>query len=393
MLALSALLCWVNWIFTGKAWFLSASFKFIREAATTPNYFADRSMSWLPYAVWLAIPFLVFLGCLNRLRLGLRDEGQPISRFAAYFPVQLIALVLLFIGHEVKTGTSFLLPWFYASQLIPATFLALGALLAGPIGTMPARRYSKVVVFTAIAALVPPALIALGYPLDFPGIPPMIWIVPLCIAAAIALSTPSPRASRIPFFLVLFLLIEYAAVSGFREELSMITFQKEPDFVRQTYLGKAPRFVKPYGERLRAYKGVGFNLLLAIHDAVRNIQEVDPTGHTFFWFGFEEPDGVMFNNIACTYTWGIRILNLDFPSLNDDRTIDHKPVEPGMKILVLSNKLDVAGIAQLSLRRSGFASKVLAVKIVRRGTIAFSMTFLEVGASTKPATQTLHADP
>ncbi len=387
-LSLVVFLGGVNWIFTGSVWFLAASFKFMRQMANSPNYFVDRSMSWLPSAVWLAIPFLVFLGSLIRLRRAFTYEGRPNSRLSIYYWGQLVGLVLLFMAFDVRTGSSLLLPWFYASQLIPATFLALAALVAEPIGAMTARSYTALVLFAVVTSLASPALIAAGYALDVAGLAPMILIVPVCIAAALVLTTSTLRASsRLTVFLLLLFLVESMAQSGFKEESSMITLQKDPDFVRQTYLGKPPRSVKPYGVRLRAYRRLGFDVLLAIHDAVRNIQQVDPVGQTFFWFGFDEPDGVLFNNIACTYTWGIRILNLDFPSLNDGRTIDHVAVAPGMKILVLSNHPDVAGTAQLSLSQKGFDSKIVVVKHVQHGSIAFSMTFLEVveKADSQPA--------
>jgi len=161
----------------------------------------------------------------------------------------------------------------------------------------------------------------------------------------------------------------------------MITLQKDPDFVRREYLSRPPRNIPPYGERLRAYNRLGFDVLRAMAAGVRHIQEMDPSAQTMFWFNLEEPDGVFFNNLACTYTWGIRILNLDFPQLNDARTIDHAPVTPGMKVVVLSGTPNVYQAARHELQGSSLDAKLTAVRKVEAGTIRFWMTFLDI---TKP---------
>jgi hypothetical protein len=359
----------------GPFWFLAPSFDFGQQAVQHANPFKRPLLEWLPHADWLVWPAAAAVGAV--VFLARRRPGRP--PLAAWYQVQLLALVAVLAGTECSPRYSLLQVWLYAGPfLVPVSFLALGGQWAGWLDALPPGAFAWL---AGCAALSPIAVAAL------PARPDLVLaagvlavaalagvLVPLLASRRVHPGGPDggdePRrspAGAVAGAAALALLA--AAEAGLRQGFRM-------DDALPHDVAHGLRI-----ERVAAFDGQRRQVFESIHQAMRQIRALDPGYSACYWFDIDETFGLLFDNIACLHCWG-RLVNTNFPELHPEWA----PLRPGMRLLVLSADPAVVERLRRALGPRGLEVEELRQRGVGLGHLGFGIHLVETsdGLSAHP---------
>ncbi|MDR3636052.1 MAG: hypothetical protein P4L84_19775 [Isosphaeraceae bacterium] len=362
---------------SGRYGFLGPNFDFVAKTSKAPNPFKDRSHAWFLACSWLVTPALVAVSGSARLLRALGEARGGRSTPSSFLQWQFLGFFLILAGLEFVVGSIHLQAWYYASLLVPFTFLALSAQWAPLVERLSGRQFIALMTVGVVASVPAMAVPRTAGAATLLGLPPIVPIAMLAIAVVALLLDRSAGLKVQAATLVLFGLLQCLSWWSFREEVSVPLLNADPDYWRRQARALPPRNLRPYGVRMHDYDRNRVDVLRTMAEAVQAMRGVDATGFLFVWFDLAEPDGVLFNNIACTQTWGSRLINLDFPA-SDGRTLARDPLAPGMKIVILSGRPGALSRARAALRFHGFDAQPIGERRIEHGTIAFTMTFLSL---------------
>lgn len=320
-----------------------------------------------PYLVWPALAFLAGVAGLvvpqARRRLG---TNPPALLFIAVY--LLAATAFLFLQLRGR-GTPVLEISFYASHLIPAMFLALGALVAPLAASLSRARAAWVLAITGGVALAAFAVRSCGeLPLTYPLIPALA----LGAASLLALRW---RPGNVASFGLLIGALLVATPSAFR-----------------TYNSPEPC---PLASRAAVRPSDQY---LAVLDGVDTIRRYVPEQRVLFWYNKNEQP--LYGMLNSTFLGPYSLLNQKFPATVSWRndTDDH-PLPPGSFVVLLSQRDDAPAEAERVLRVRGREAHLIGQERIQRGNVWFNLTLLQLAASPVPSdtSQTLYltqrADP
>jgi hypothetical protein len=295
----------------GGPWaFWRSSLRFAFRYATQAKHpVFDATWTWLWGAGWLVLPAAVIAG-------GFLDRRATSSRFHSRVAVaQLAALFGVLFLVQTLARSPMLQLVYYASLLLPLTFLAL----ASELPQDAAAEWSS------------PAWAGAGLPLvgaaTLPVIPvePQRWGMAAMLAlSAIAVLALGPWQRR-----------RGALALGVGALCALFWLQRAatPVVARMTWGDDPPGTFAQVVAAAAAIDAVGRD--------------------TRVWYDLEGPDGRLHDCVAALLNMWPRMVGLDFPRLDFPGGPDGAPLVDGMHIAVLSARPDSFAQARATLRRYG----------------------------------------
>ncbi len=120
---------------------------------------------------------------------------------------------------------------------------------------------------------------------------------------------------------------------------------------------------------------------LAIHTAMQDMQKLDPQRLALAWFDMDEPNGVLFDNLACLNGWGLRMINPCFPKVwGPVQGVTGTPLRVGQTIVVFSNHSNPEFAAKASMATVGVTLEVVETRNSGAGEYRFAIILLRVTA-------------
>ena len=307
-LAFTGFLAAINFWVVGYPWFYMASIRFLRTSGTVSRYTHYGAFGW-PLRQWLKFPLVTLIAAFPIAAVRLWQSRSRKNLQAVLVVTHLGLLFAIFAAFEGR-GTSVLTLEYYASYLIPLTFLALGV-------TFPSVETSRA--FT-------------GWTVAITGVLSCTWWI---------YSSPIPgewtMTSVLPAFLFIVIagLLHYqpgaaaASVIG----LGMLTYSVRPD------PGSGPTDRRDAFHRLTQ---AGSRI------------ELQRRGRPLrFWYDLQEPSGTEFRALCSMYLNEYSRISERFPFLPGDRDL-----EPGVLLVMPTNRTDVPARALDVLKREGLSGVV-----------------------------------
>lgn len=120
---------------------------------------------------------------------------------------------------------------------------------------------------------------------------------------------------------------------------------------------------------------------LALHTAMQDMQKLDPERQALAWYDIDEPNGVLFDNLACFNGWGLRMINPCFPNIwGPVQGVTGTPLKVGQTIVVFSNNSNAEFAAKVSLATVGVVAEVVEVRNTGAGEYRFAIVLFRVTA-------------
>jgi hypothetical protein len=331
----------------GGSWLLfQSSFAFLRSFTSQPSIFVAPLSTWIGAATWLAVPATLVLtsgACL------VRAQSEPLLSAIRYAHLQWLAFAAMMVVFQLGTHTPALQYPFYASLLLPSAYLALAGAFAARFPAM--RKRSALLLGCLIVLVALPT--ATGFRLDVAAPPGQALLVP--IVAGLLLPVVALWLARDIRALACMLAI-LAVVQWLTP---VVAFDREWD-----------RFTKDRRGVFRQVVGV-----------LAAVERFDPPSDYLFWYNVNEPGEpgeLLFDAIASTRLLCYHVLSRQFPVTYGLLTCARKPIEPGMKVVVLSRRTNSFRRARRALRSIGLDATLLGEAQVSGPIPTVAITYIEI---------------
>jgi hypothetical protein len=340
-----------NMAVNGRFLFFVNSMGMAAKLVVNHNPYNDSTFRWLAQATWLVLPMIALLSAIVCLRRRDNTISIPNASFALFWQRYLILSVAMMAFWELIRQPVLQLS-FYASYLIPASFLALASQTETVVQKLSRQHFlllSSCVLFLSLLPFWIPLKSQLIWELQ---LHPLLFPI---LAGIAGVAVIGKRTRHVGLFGVLLLGMSLAmltAASGTRT------------------WGRPGRADDP------AFQEQAF---LMVVDSVRAIQELDPKGNLFFWYDGDGKLGRMYRSVASTYGWSYRLQSESFPEIGP------KAPPLGRHIVILSE--DARGDlekAEESLHKLGLADQVLTQRTIHEEPFSWSMTEIEITLRTVP---------
>lgn len=329
---LTALLGCANMLIEGNFQFYQPSIHFVRVTIGKPNPWKLPVAQWIVQAWWLVLPVVVAVSAL----LALANRRFLTSLVGAPAASALLLACVLMILCEWR-GVPVLQYYYYASYLIPTTFLAIGALLANP-----AERLT--------------------------GIP----VIPVALGVLLANSAPLWGYDAIvdqiqggirPSLLLLFgALFALCAVS----QAGIARWGMVPALIGCHLICASPH----HSFKDRHASGDSFVRISRAADTVDAVRQGEAIR---FWYRRTDPSFAEFNALNAMYLWGFTMISNNFPEI-----IPSAMYGPGSLVVIPSSEGDLLAEANKALKEKGLAAEFLKCREVNDGHAGYSLSFARV---------------
>jgi hypothetical protein len=125
--------------------------------------------------------------------------------------------------------------------------------------------------------------------------------------------------------------------------------------------------------------------LLAVAKSDAVLRRTDPDVEFRFWYPSNQKYSSLFCSIASTRLWGYRLVNDQFPSLDNYQLSPTSEASvnlpTGTKIVILSGEENVLEKANSSLEQIGLNANLISTETIEQGHIKLIMTFIEITES------------
>ena len=339
-----------NMVVNGRFFFFVNSMGTAAKLVVNHNPYNDSTFRWLAQANWLVLPLVALVGAILCLRRRPSVLSGPKAAFLLFWQRYLVLSVSMMVLWELIRQPVLQLS-FYASYLIPASFLALASEMEGVLEKLSRRQFLLLSGCVLILSLLPfwiPVQSQLMWDLQRH---PLLFPILAGIAAVVLIRRQIRHAVTLGVLLLCISLGILTATSSTRT------------------WGRPGRADDP------AFQEQAF---LTIVDSVRAIQELDPKGNLFFWYDGDGNLGRLYRSVASTYGWSYRLQSESFPAVGP------KAPPLGRRIVILSGdaKNDLAKVED-SLHKIGFGFEIVAQRTIHEGPFNWSMTEIEVTSQTK----------
>ena len=366
ILAITLFLCSVNYAMVGKFFFFMPSVNYALGSGGQPNPLKIDLHEWVFRANWLFLPLTVLLGSAITLALSKfrkSFEQSDAVPFQALFIVGFLGMVFL----EARV-TYVLQLTYYASYLMPSTFLAIGASLK-PLTALSLGSFASVATFALILIISP---VVSAYIFD---------------DRLILVSDDQP----ITLCLLFLAAILFSVASNFNQKkvgsvlaILLLTISASISFDQGWTINQSVKQLQANAVTLKA----AIDRHLTVSSVQKRFRKIDPTVSLLFWYSLEESE--VYRSIASASLWGYRFISEDFPSLQGYGISSSTSLSPqklselktrfttSSKIAIFSQQKDVLQQAINSLKTVGFTAKSIATYPIKQDTIALTITIIEV---------------
>jgi hypothetical protein len=329
---------------------------------------------WGPRAWWLVFPMIVLGGSLAwllRRRWERRspaphamagggggdddgdDAGARLSGLRVFVQLQFVAACAVMAACELEPHGVPLEYFYYAVLLLPPACLALAGQLAPLLDRLPPRVFGGLAVATA--AVLAPVSVGRMHLWDLSSVPTIA--LPLAAGAiAVAVIAAGWRGLR-PAVLILASLIA-----------SLLLTQNLFDSRRwgpgHSGYADTPRFFRQ------------------VDSVLTRLQAADPSLRLRLWYSLHEEDGRFYDSLACAWRLCERLVTYSFPDVAGGRMCDGQPLQPGMKVAVLTERPPpaAAAAAESALESIGLRARWLGAGSVPGPVKPVSLLFFETAA-------------
>jgi hypothetical protein len=334
-----------NMVVNGRFFFFVNSMGMAAKLVVNHNPYNDSTFRWLAQADWLVLPLVALVGAILCLRWKDGILSVPNAAFLLFWQRYLVLSVSMMVFWQL-IGQPVLQLSFYASYLIPTSFLALASQMESSLRKVNRRQFLLLASCALSLSLLPfwiPVQSQLMWELQRN---PLLVPILAGITAVVLIRKQIRHAVTLGVLLLCMSLGILTATSSTRT-WGRPGRADDPNFQEQAFL--------------------------TIVDSVRMIQELDPKGNLFFWYDGDGKLGRLYRSIASTYGWSYRLQSESFPELGPR-------VPPlGRRIVILSE--DAKGDlrkAEESLHKLGLGVRVVAQRPIHEGPFSWSMTEIEV---------------
>jgi hypothetical protein len=341
----TAILGTFNMVVNGRFFFFVNSMGMAAKLVVNHNPYNDSTLRWLAQASWLVLPLLGLVGAILCLRQRRDILSIPNAGFLLFWQRYLVLSVSMMVLWELIRQPVLQLS-FYASYLIPASFLALASQMETVLRNLSRRQFlllSGCALFLSLLPFWIPVQSQLmwelqGHPLLFPI---------LAGITAVVLSRRQIRHAVTLGVLLLCISLGILTATSSTRTWGRPGRADDPAFQEQAFL--------------------------TIVDSVRTIQELDPKANLFFWYDGHGRLGRLYRSVASTFGWSYRLQSESFPEVGP------KAPPLGRRIVILSEdaKVDL-GKAEGSLHKLGLGAQVVAQRTIHEGPFNWSMTEIEL---------------
>ncbi len=348
ILALTLLFSVINQQITGKFLFFLPSIKISMELLSKPNPWRMNGYAWILDAGWLVWPIAVGLTSLLHLMSYVLKRSAHRNRFALFFHLQFVLILLLFLAIDM-TGYSVALQYFYyTNYLIPSMFLAIASALVYPVEKLSKHKLLHTLIPIAILLLLISYLISLvsnNVIVNIISYPTVLALIIFLVAWIVLFAF----SSQIITIFIFFLLLSISNALGI------------------WHINKSDIDYWP-NERQDAY-------LLTI-DSMQIINTINPHADSYFWHDRKpSPVSGLYTAIASTYLWGYRLLSTDFPLLTGENSLQE--VKPDMNIIILSQETINLHTVNETLEKYNLKAQFIDEKIMTQGAYRVILTFIK----------------
>jgi hypothetical protein len=338
-LAVSLVLGAINYAVEGTIWFYGPSIMYSVRTIGQANPWTAPNHRWIETAYWLAFPAAAAVASLWVLLQNGRRKAKAASAMTLFFAANLLYTNGVLVYMEFVLRRPALELWFYASYAIPASFLALGAVLFGDAEFWTKQRFRIGACGAAfVAALV---WCPVGF-WDWKGVPDAIGWTTHGAGIALLVAALAVRGRRA--FLPL-------ALSG-------LTLIYMPPWTVIARLERRPE----------AYRRI-----VAAVDVVAQAREGRPVR---FWYSAGSPFGDEYNAVNGCYLWGYTYVGRAFPALEGDAKVLN-----GALLVVPSTEQDVSAVAAAALGPHGQELQPIARRRIEAAGRGYWLHLFEVKAA------------
>lgn len=329
----------------GGHWFLfQSSLEFLRAFTPMPGIFVTPVSTWLSGATWLAMPLTLVLtssACLIRAR------REPLPGVIAYAHWQWLAFAAVMVSFQLGSHPVLQYP-FYASLLLPPAYLALAGTFAG---CSPASERSVFLLGSVALVLALPT--AAGFHLDVARLFGPVLLLPVVAGLLLPLIALWRRRDvrAVACMLAALALVQWLT--------TVVAFDREWE-----------RFTKDR-------RGV----FLQVVGVLAAIERFSPPPDYLFWYNVHapgEPGELLFDAVGSTRLLCLHVFSRRFPQTDGPVTCSGQPIQPGMKIVVLSRRVRVFRQARRALRSIGWDAKLLGEAEAPGPIPTVAITYLEI---------------
>jgi hypothetical protein len=352
-LGMMAALGGVSRALSGPFFFLTPQVSTAVAVGQNPAEWKPHDNSWIRHATWLVLPGVASMaGLIAGVDMMLaRIRRRSISSQDAYAILSILQLLIVAGVFVVLEMAGFWLLYYpyYASFLLPFAYIAIGAILARAMTSVPAPRAWTILAGAGaclLASFAPAAARVLGAWASGSDLFSAVGV--LAVVAAVFLASSSLTGS-VPIIAsaVLALAILNISVADAR------SFSFPPDARRHA-------------------------AALTVFDAIRAVQPYDRDGALRFWYNWRAPLGGVFTAISSAYLWRWSLVSNEFPGLgiypgDGARSV----VTPGERIVILTAQGGWRALADKTLRSFGLRIAPVGRTRIQRGVIVFDLVFAE----------------
>lgn len=325
---LTALFGAINAACGGAFFFFMPSFTYATSFVSKPNPWKAETYAWVKSAAWLIIDYFALAIAIINILVGLVDRHDSRSKHdnvRLIFCVQFVLLALLMIAWELK-GTPVLQYCYYASYLIPAAFLVVGAefakvfenerttllrwaLMSGVLGLILLAQHSEWFLVRSASVLSGSLAVVVLTAL-------CLFVVSLFVRKIEAISFLALAAGLLPLL---------------STNRSPSTRDNSLDFSRMM-------------------------------ETCENLEAHLSKKRPRFWYDEKERMGYEFKSLASIYIWGHSLVNEEFPAISSVLHGQALPRVENAVLVVLSDRKNAAETALKSLREMHLSGDLLYAK-------------------------------
>ena len=349
-LALTFLFCVFNVVFkAAPLFFIIPSLSRAARYVGAGDRWYDPSYKWITSAIWLLFPAVVLIGALLFVS---RRDARTRGGFPFFWQIYFVLSTVIMLLWQLQGQPIFQVAY-YASYLIPPTFLALGAQTADVLQRFSRRQFAALCCGAAVILFLP-------------------FVLPLHSGLIFAIQQHRSLWPALLGTVAVILLIRKARYTGALAVLLLCAACASLTATTGTRTWGHPGEPDDPAVRKQAF--------LAVVDSVRAVQEIDPTDHLFFWYDEEARLGPLHRSVASTFMWSHRLVSERFPLLGDQAaTWDLKPKvpPPHTRVAILTVDDQALQRAESSLRQVGLTARFLGQRRISEGPISWNMILIE----------------
>lgn len=338
---LTLFLCLLNDALNGNFFFYMTIVNWTTDFVSRANPWWMPLSLWWKNATWLVSSVITLCASLLTLiyyrTLKLLPQGRTVLFFQVYFILfVLLHAVLEFIFHQPV-----LRYFYYASYLIPVMFLALGSLLSLVVET---KYFYKILAGIIVTFYTAHTLVNDYQNVQLISLP--LWgIVLVGIGGVVAVVISRYKAMGLGLVVTALLMIHIVDANT-----------KQASHIGASHIHK--------------------QFFLTVIKGEKTVQKVNRKGDLLFWYDSRSPLAYIFRSIASTYLWQYRLLNEEFPQVNDK--INIQSLTSRKMICILSENPNVIEAANQNLAPFGLKGELVKKKIIQYESCNFNMVFLKL---------------